>query len=597
MTEPPGGSEKPGNTFDSPMSEVARAETERTSDDPNVACVGFGLKIVDGKPTLRAALQYHVFRKCESDDEMADVGTQRVPAVVGGYDTDVLVWTVFGATACPGSKSPTGGRGGDKEDPLVGGTSTTVLGDFHSFPTGYGTLGGLCFDTTTGDAMALSNAHVYGFDTGNDAIQPWLPGSEYLEATLKYLTCGGPLAHLLFWTAPSPLTSILTTAAAAAWTAAALSDAEDPSRWGQRVGAVPPAGTRTEREVIRLNVPEVPDMPFPGRAWKASAEWDYNRVTGVGTTQELTVDDRPNEHVLVGKRVFTDRTEYRPGSRVTICAQLLTPVDRKTSERFVVAHSFPTSDPSRIVKRVLVPDRGTCLKLDSRVERTNPQVCVRGFEAQVPGVPHVSFPVLAAPFVVLSGAGTTQLLPASHPDNVAGVDALQIPARDSLRLACPSSTHVSLEVFHRNDAITARAFSANGTQADQSSSTGDQGAVQTIELSGPEIVRVEIWGAQGEGHLSAICADKWPLRDSHREWRSRFYTGTFDLSPGEPTGTWAVVVVSQTLDETPTGGDPIDAARRLGGIVDSANVSTPRDCACAVLFDHTFRVVDPGPLL
>ena len=52
--------------------------------------------------------------------------------------------------------------------------------------------------------MALSNAHVYGSDIGNDVIQPWLPTDEYLKAALEYLFCGGPLAHLFFWTAPSP---------------------------------------------------------------------------------------------------------------------------------------------------------------------------------------------------------------------------------------------------------------------------------------------------------------------------------------------------------------------------------------------------------
>ncbi|WP_177216727.1 hypothetical protein [Mycetocola miduiensis] len=56
-------------------------------------------------------------------------------------------------------------------------------------------------------------------------------------------------------------------------------------------------------------------------------------------------------------------------------------------------------------------------------------------------------------------------------------------------------------------------------------------------------------------------------------------------------------MVSQTLDETPTGGDPISAARRLGGIVDSANVVASRECACSVLFDHTFEVVQSGPIL
>lgn len=43
--------------------------------------------------------------------------------------------------------------------------------------------------------MALSSAHVYGSAMGNDAIQSWLPTSEYLKASVKYLFCAGPLGH------------------------------------------------------------------------------------------------------------------------------------------------------------------------------------------------------------------------------------------------------------------------------------------------------------------------------------------------------------------------------------------------------------------
>src|SRR5688572_9511720 len=186
-----------------PLSEVARYEAKRLAGHPSVECVGISLKFVKGRPRIEASLQYHVREKLTSDADISARGTQRIPPEVEGYKTDVIVWTADRRAACPGGNPPTGDRGGSKEDPLVGGTSTTVLGDFHSFPTGYGTLGGICFDTATGGAMALSNAHVYGSDIGNDAIQPWIPTSEYLEASVKYLFCGGPLSHLFFWTAPS----------------------------------------------------------------------------------------------------------------------------------------------------------------------------------------------------------------------------------------------------------------------------------------------------------------------------------------------------------------------------------------------------------
>lgn len=601
MDQQPDAPQKPGHRFDRPLRDVAATEGERCASDPNIVSVGFGLKIVGGKPQFRAALQYHVLSKLDDDEAIRQAQSEPVPQTVEGYETDVLPWVANRPAACPGSKSPTGDRGGDKEDPLLGGTSTTVLGDFHSFPTGYGTLGGICFDAANGDAMALSNAHVYGSETGNDVIQPWLPSSEYLEAALKYLTCGPILSHLLFWTAPSPLTVLLTGAAAGAWTAAILSDAEDPSRWGQRVGAAPPASDRTEREVVRLKVPDVPDMPFPGRVWKAKTEWDYERVTTSGTTSESTSDERLNEHVLVGKRVITNLDTYYPGDRVTICANLLTPASNKTLDRFVVAHCFPIAEPERIIKRVLVPDNGACTRIAYQYEENYKPACVNGFASQIPGISQIIFPLMAPPFIILSSASITQLLPTTDPNNPSGVDVLQIPARDALKVVCPPSTHVTLDVFHLGEVLTAKAFSANGTLADHTTTSKTLGTVETLELSGPEIVRVELSGGKGDGYLAAICADKrhWPAGaqgpGTHLpNLRSRYYTGALDLAVSEPPGKWAVVAVSQTIDATPTNGDPVQAARLLGGIVDSANVIASRECACSVLFDHVFDVVHPG---
>lgn len=577
---------KPGRTFPRPLSEVALAEAKRCQADPNVAGVGFGLKFVKGRPTLEAVLHYHVRQKLGTEKEIRALGSAPVPSEVDGYRTDVLPWVLDKALACPSSKPPTGERGGRKEDPLVGGTSTTVLGDFHSFPTGYGTLGGICFDTASGDSMALSNAHVYGQDIGNDAIQPWLPTSEYLEATLKYLFCGGPLAHLFFWTAPSPLTSILTTAAAAAWVAAIASDAEDPSRWGQRTGPVPAAGRLTQQERITLKT-EVPRLPFPGRVWKTKTAWDYARVTTGGTLSASTVEDRTNEHVLVGKRVFTDRNLYQGGDSVRICAELYTPAGSSPIERFVVAHCFPLADPSRITRRVLVPDPGRCAKMERPME----PVCVRGFTQQIAGVAQMTFRIMAPPFILFSEAPGTDLLDAASGHNPSGVNALRLPKSAPLNIACPPSTHVELQVFRgKDDPIEAVAISANGLEAARVHTTGPKGAVETLVLSGVEIVRVEMKGGGGQGFLAGICVDKRPIALHDRKVTARFYSGSFDLARNEPPGRWGVTVVSQTLDDSPTGGDPVNAARKLGGIVDSANVVETGQCACTILFDATFDV-------
>jgi hypothetical protein len=584
---------KPGKTFAKLLVDVVASEAARCADDPNIVTVGYGLKIVKGKPHIRTAIQYHVIEKLGSKKSIVAAGSTMIPKEVEGYETDVLPVEIGKPATCPDSNSPTGERGSRQEDPLVGGTSTTSLSDFHSIPTGYGTLGGICFDAATGsaDAMALSNAHVYGDNIGADVIQPWLPGSEYLEASLKYLFCGGPLSHLFFWTAPSPLTAILTTAAAGAWIAAIASDAEDPSRWGQRVGTVPATGVRTDREKVHIEA-EIPRLPLPGRVWESQTKWNYIRATTAGDTHEAITEKRANEHVLVGKRVFTDRPQYRPGQRVTICAQLYSM--RKTpAERFVVANCFPLSDPERVIKRVLSTKDDVCPRTDKGITKYYPPVCLRGFEPQVAGLTQIVFPIIAQGFIIASNAPESTLHLSSVSSNPSGVDALRIPDPDSLIITCPPSTNVELGVYHFNDPVVASAYSANGALVQQATSSHDQGTLQTLKLTGPEIVRIEVEGGGGEGFVAGLCVNKWPIKEPSRVYRDKWYSGYLDLSRTELPGDWAVVVVSQTLDDTATGGDPVRAARLLGGIVDSSNVVETSQCVCTILYDHIFRVVSP----
>lgn len=569
-----------------PLEHVTAAESKRLAADPNIVCVGYGLKFVGGKPTLEVALQYHVRTKLASADDVRQLGSEPIAAEVEAYKTDVIPWTIARRSGCPSDKRPTGDRGSRKEDPLVGGTSTSILSSFQSIVTEYGTLGGICFDASNGASMAISNAHVYGSDIGHEAIQPFTPTSSYVGGALEWLACGGPLSNLFFWTAPSPLTGILTAAAAACWAAAAASDAEDPSRWGQRTGPVPAPGVTTQREQVHLEA-EVPRIPFPGRHWSAQTKWGYTRFTSAGSTNVSTSVTRSNEHVLIGKRVFTDRDTYGGGDTVRICAEIWTPAGERNPERFVVATSFPVEDPSRIVQRVLLPN-AICGRIDYDNDPTRTPICVNGFAPQVAGLTAVNFPIVAAPFVFI-GSDSSALLFAGAPGNPSGVTALRLPAR-TLIFACPPSTHVQLKVFHGGKSVQATAISANGNKVDQVSTAATAGVVQTILLTGPEIVRVALDADGGEAYLAEVCVDKRQI--SVEKWKgvSNYYTGTFPLAVNERDGKWAVVVVTQSVDDTPTGGDPLTAASKLGGIVDSANVVETGECACEILFDATFDV-------
>jgi hypothetical protein len=572
------------------LEDAAQAEARRLANDPNVVCVGYGLKMVGGRPQMAAAIQYHVRAKVASDDQIRQLGSAPVPAQIEGYQTDVLPWTIARPTACPSRHRPTGERGDRVEDPLVGGTSTSILGGFMSFPTGYGTLGGICFDTSSSAAMALSNAHVYGLDIGHDAIQPFTPVLDYVGGTVAWLACGGPLSHLFFWTAPSPLTGILTTAAAAAWVAAAASDAEDPTRWGQRVGPLPPADAKTYREKVHLEA-EIPRIPFPGRDWTTRTRWDYTRQTDAGETSASLEQERGNEHVLTGKRVFTDQGRYAGGQTVRICAEIWTSYGNNDHERFVVAHCFPIDEPERVVQRVLGPS-DICARID-HANGNDFRQCLFGFRHPVPGLDQINFPIIEPPFVFIGEDSTVLLDPG--PGNPSGVTALQLPARP-LAFACPPSTHVELKLFHGGGSVHVKGISANGRTVAEAEAGGEPDVLHSVALDGPEIVRVVLEASETKAWLAEVCADKRRLDMGPWESRSTWYTGTLTLASNEPDGRWAVVVVTQTLDPTPTGGDPVEAARRLGGIVDSANVREVGECACEILYDHTF-VVDSHPVV
>ena len=94
---------------------------------------------------------------------------------------------------------------------------------------------------------------------------------------------------------------------------------------------MPPAGALTQRERVHVEA-ELPHLPFPGRAWSTKARWDYTRNATSGSTSGSIDQERPNEHTLVGKRVFSDRAVYRGGDRVRVCAELWTHAQDKTEE-------------------------------------------------------------------------------------------------------------------------------------------------------------------------------------------------------------------------------------------------------------------------
>ncbi len=559
------------------LAEVARSEQGRLSADPNVVAVGYGLRQRGGRGQYEACIQYHVRKKLTGAAAIRQIGSEPIPSEVGGYPTDVVEVVV--ARPRKNEGPPTGSRGSHKENPLIGGVSTTVLSDWHSFPTGFGTLGGLCFDRSSGEAMALSNAHVWGLETGKDCIQPWMPTGEYLEAVVKLLTCG-PAAFILDTTVPSALTVGLAAAAAAAWAAAAASDAEDPSRWGQRTGVIPPMGVHTTAETIRIAAP-VPDFPFAGRAYSTEARWEYTRHTTGGELGTSVVANRPNEHVLVGKLVWTERDKYLPGQRVHVCAEVMSERVADPRQFHVVAVCYPTSNPDHLVYRVLRP--GRC----KEVHRAAP-VCFRGFPDPLPSGGGSGYTINLDPFRFESGE-PAKPTPAPAVSSLAGLTLLALP-ETALRIVFPPSTRVEVEVLQPKNAVTVIARNSAGQRVASVTGSGGSQEPETLVLEAHEMVEVVIGGGKGGAFLVGMCVSKQPdWQGKDRVHRLR-YVGDLDLDLQEKRDRWNIILQVHSLDPSAPRGEPIAAARILGGIP-SANNAMVVGCVTIMLLDHVFDVI------
>lgn len=566
------------------LQRVVASERDRLADDPNVVGVGMGPKIQDGEHVPGAALLYIVREKYDDEEAMAEAGTEALPSEVGGFVTDVRV------SSPDVPDLPTGARGTRIEDPLVGGTSTTVLSEWHSFPTGYGTLGGICFDAGSGDAMAISNAHVWGEETDRDVIQPWQPVGEYVEAVVKLALCGPTVSYLAEWEWPSPLTAGLAAGAAAAAAAAAASDEEDPSRFGQRTTS-PPDGARTDAEHVELEA-ELPDRPYPGLPYTLETTWDYRRFTDQGEFTSSTEETRRNEHVIRSKRVWTRRGKYDAGDRVEICAEILGSPGTGPDDYFVVAQCFPLDDRDRVQSRVLRP--GRCPDPPAPGE-----YCFESFPERFYGDEQPpSFPLHVGPFRV-DGPGEARFGTPPVGEGPQGL-ALGIPHSDSLRVdVTPIVDEMRVDVSHTAAPVRVRAFNQLGQVVDTADGGGEERRVDRLELSGRGISRLSVSGGGGEGWLHGLCVeprgeDEEALQrqEPRKEKEPRFgYRGTLDVGLGEDPGPWGITLDVQTVDNSRRDADPVTAAQTLGGITASQNVADLGGCLLVLLLDHVFDVI------
>lgn len=460
---------------------------------------------------------------------------------------------------------------------------TTVLSDWYSFPTGYGTLGGICFDSDSGAEMVISNAHVLGMESGKDVIQPWMPTDEYLEAVIKLLTCGPTVSSTLDTTLPSPLTLGLAAAAAGAWAAASASDAEDPSRWGQRVGGVPPRDVRTEFERIHIKA-DLPNRPFAGRPYSSNITWDYTRETTGGTFNKSITTERKNENVLVSKRVWTERSTYHSGERVRICAEVITNYVNSPEDYFVVAQCFPKSNPERIIHRILVPGE---FKYSKQIKEKN---CFFGFSPRYKSGDTINFPFDYGDFH-FEGTDPARFYGPWPTHDPQAVTVLRIP-QDGLEIAFPASSQVQVQIYHTFLPVNTEAYNEANQLVASNTSTNEQNVSQVLDLIGTEITHVKVSGGGGEGNIVGMCIYQKSEETQMQEGEYRFiYTGQFDLELREPQNKWGIALFVQTVNNVPVSVDPAVAAGTIGGVTVSNNIEDSGACGVVMLLDHIFDVI------
>ncbi|EOO24937.1 hypothetical protein IIU_06510 [Bacillus cereus VD133] len=554
------------------LMELAERVSEQWKEDSNVLGVGFGIKERSGELIEGLTLRFTVRQKFNSKDEILKADSTPIPPIIDGIQTDVNV--VSGVPL----NSSVGSRGTKIEEPLKGGVSTSVLGDFLPFPTGYGTLGSVCY-YNDGRLMALSNAHVWGPDILDDIIQPFLPVGEYTEAVVKVLTCGPIISSILEGKRPSILTGILQDAASAAWIAAVASDAKDPHRRGQEATSPTQLNEKTVSESIHFSA-EPKGLPLPGMPYSAAVDWQYKRETDQADYSFNVNENKTNEHILINKYMWTQFNKYPRGQIVEIMAILETSFPQRPDAFHVVAHLNPSNQPDRLISRILHPT--ACEDI--------PFLFVN-FPNRSANTPAI-FPFTEQGIKFYANqTGSFQDVWSSPVD---GNMELQFPSQ-GLSMDIPPSTRAELHVIRfNNEPIVLKAYDNSGNLLTKTATQKNKGEKEILSVEGTMINQLVLEGGENEGYLIMICLKLLrPLKGIDATSGKHFlcYRGQYQLDPTELTGSWDGLLSAQTVNTVPKDTPPTIAAQTIGGIESNEIASIGVGCMIVFALDHLFDVI------
>lgn len=581
------------------IKDIVQRLRQQYASDPNIQTIGWGLARRGGELKDGISIIFYVKEKLPSERSIRAAGSLPIPAEIEGFKTDVQL-----AGMRP---SQAGDRDEIKYDPLRGGVaSSNSEGHIYWF-NGYGTLGVLARDNISGEAVALSNWHVWGDggEVGDKIIQPGHPtAGDHVEAIGKVVACGPLLTSLIEWDAPSPLTVGLYGGAAAAGIAAAASDYRDPTRRGQD-NTSPDPGERTQRELVDMAI-EYPNLPLPGVAFQTKVKWMYQRETDQRVLSYQVDEANVNTQFLLGKLVVTDKVQYKPGEIVKLTAAIWDYQPRQCDGYHVVAHLIPHARPTTALRIVLHP--AACPRTFPQQPPDQDTVCLEFADFNVGQYPY------KGKFAWLGYLDTGQK-PVRIVDWFEPAHALQISEQPLLLTHMPASRVTAKVAQFTTILVTLIAYNAAGEILDQKTAPVEQGVIHELSLQGEGIVQVVVRGGGGEGLLISYCID--PIRSVeftttvsksvaasvHTELpqlstagsrlRSRrcCFTGSIQLPPDEVPGKWDVHLTVQNINTVPEGTPADQAATTIGGHLLSSHTSAQVvGCTVIMLLDHVFDV-------
>jgi hypothetical protein len=540
------------------LAEVAFHEGRRLEKDPNIRAVGYGAKLRAGGPAGGGSLVFLVREKLATPEAIAR-GSWPVPPSIDGFPTDVVeVGELAAATA--DRAPPTGSRGTLLANPLVGGTATMALGSPLPGPAGYGTLGGLCFDSATNAPLLLSNAHVWGQTVNTEIVQPIVAATVFGAAATP-ATVGSPAATVVS-RVPTALAAPIAFANSVSQTYLAAGGDADPLPFGQGATSVP-GTTRTDSEQVTITAPTV-GLPPAGRQVTPTVTWAYQRFASTAVLQASSTAARGQTKLLAARRLFTNAATYTSGQTVNLYAEIIPIVGgapNVASAHLPIVFLYPLPAGDRFVPRLLRPT--------ARQTVTTVTTQFTGFPAPA-RVGNIRLPFVVTGGFAVDSDGLGVFQTASAGTLPAGTLALKLPA-NLVRLFVPPSTQVIVDIDLRaTSGFGALAVNSNGSPVFTATIPAPQSSGRTlVTLSASEIVEVQLTGA-----ANAVLYAVTSSRASPEATAPLSFAGSVPVS-SLASGRWAGSLFVQAID---------------GGMTESANVIETATGQTGLVADCQFTV-------